>query len=89
MLIWINLNGKYKLARVLEFRPVLIQNPASHKCHVYIRFQTMESSRTDNTLYIDRVNWHPVNNKQFVKKCEAFKLPFFAFTGTFNGFKPM
>lgn len=88
MLIWINLTGKYELAKVIEFRPVLIQHPASHKCHVYIGFQTMKSY-TDNTLYIDRVNWHPVNNKQFVKNCNSFKLPFFSFHGTFDGFKPM
>lgn len=88
MLIHINTNGKYELAKVLEIIPKLVQLPSGHKCHTYIRFQKLKSKKVDNTLFIDNVNWHPVNMEQFKKKCYSLKLPFFNYSGIFEGFKP-
>lgn len=88
MLIHINLNGKYQLAKVLEFNPRYVQLPCDYVCGVYIRFQLLNSKKIDNTLFIDHVNWHPVNQKQFNKKMYQLKVPTIkTMHGNFIGFR--
>ena len=87
MLIWINTSNKWQLAVVLEMKPKLIQLPAEHVCRVHIRFKRIRDNHTDDTSLIDHVNWFPVSQKQFIKKCHSLKLPFFNYHGNFRGFR--